>query len=394
MGPVRRVLFVNPGRDLGGAERSLLLLLGTLPQFGVEPTVAVFGSGPFYAALAQLQVPTIVLDVPTRLRRASRYTLPRRVATAALFALYTMPSAMRLARLARRVGADLLHSNGLKAHVLAGLAGHLVRRPVVWHLRDFPPDGVVGRLFRTAARRLPALVVANSEAVAAAVRSPDSTGPTVITLRNPVDLERFRPLPIAGRIRSELGLATETPLVGMIAHLTPWKGHEDFLAIARVVGDAIPAARFVVVGGPIYETEGHVGYAQALHRRASELGLGERMRFLGTREDVPDILAALDVLVHCPTAPEPFGRILAEAMAVGRPVVAARCGGIPEIVRDGEHGYLIAPRDIAAFSAAVVRLLRDRDLGARLGAAGRRQAEALFSPQAHAARVVEAYRCA
>src|SRR5207245_4182061 len=115
-------------------------------------------------------------------------------ATAALFALYTMPSAMRLARLARRVGADLLHSNGLKAHVLAGLAGHLVRRPVVWHLRDFPPDGVVGRLFRTAARRLPALVVANSEAVAAAVRSPDSTGPTVITLRNPVDLERFRPL--------------------------------------------------------------------------------------------------------------------------------------------------------------------------------------------------------
>src|SRR5207244_4840205 len=132
--------------------------------------------------------PTIVLDVPTRLRRASRYTLPRRVATAALFALYTMPSAMRLARLARQVGADLLHSNGLKAHVLAGLAGRLLRRPVVWHFRDFPPSGIVGKLFRVGARSLPALVFAVSEAVATDIRSRVYRAGSVVRLYDPVDL--------------------------------------------------------------------------------------------------------------------------------------------------------------------------------------------------------------
>jgi len=188
-------------------------------------------------------------------------------------------------------------------------------------------------------------------------------------------------------------LGADTPLVGMIAHLTPWKGHEDFLLIARAVSDAVPAARFVVVGGSIYETEGHTGYAESLRRRAADLGLAERVFFLGARDDVPKVLAALDVLVHCPTAPEPFGRALAEAMAAARPVVAANCGGIPEFVRDGEDGYLVAPRDIAGFAKAIVRLLSDRELRHRFGVAGRSRAAALFSPQAHAERVVAAYRC-
>ncbi len=394
MDPVRQVLFVNPGRDLGGAEHSLLLLLRELPSLGVEPTVAVFRDGPFRSAVARLDVPTVVLNVPERLRRASRYTLPSRLAGAALLAAYVVPGALSLARLTRRLRADLLHSNGLKAHVLAGLAGGVVRRPVVWHLRDFPPTGLVGQLFRAAGRRLPALVLANSEAVAATIRSADSGGPPVIRLYNPVDLDRFSPSPVTSRVRSELGMLAETPLVGMIAHLTPWKGHADFLAIARAVSDAVPSARFVVSGGPIYETEGHSGYAELLRQRAAELGLAERVFFLGARDDVPDVLAALDVVVHCPTAPEPFGRVVAEAMAAARPLVVARCGGIPEIVRDREEGYLVAPRDVAAFTAAIVRLLGDRELCARLGTAGRRRAEALFGARAHALGVVDAYRCA
>jgi glycosyltransferase involved in cell wall biosynthesis len=358
--PVHRVLFVNPGLDLGGAEHSLLLLLGALPALGVEPAVAVFGDGQFRSAVERLGVPTVPLAVPARLRRASRYALPARLAGAAALAAYTVPTALRLARLARRVRADLVHSNGLKAHVLAGLAGRLIGRPVVWHLRDFPPAGLVGALFRAAGRRLPALILAYSEAVASAIRFPDSHGPRVIALHNAVDLERFRPRAVGNRVRAELGLGPETPLVGMIAHLTPWKGHEDFLAIARAVRDASPEARFLVVGGPVYETAGHAGYAESLRRRAAELGVADHVLFLGARDDVPDVLAALDLLVHCPTAPEPFGRVLAEAMAAGRPVVAARSGGIPEIVRDGMDGYLVAPRDLASFARAVVRLLGDR----------------------------------
>jgi glycosyltransferase involved in cell wall biosynthesis len=147
-----------------------------------------------------------------------------------------------------------------------------------------------------------------------------------------------------------------------------------------------------VVGGSIYETDGHAGYPETLRQRASALGLSDRVTFLGIRDDIPNLLAGLDVLVHTPTAPEPFGRVLAEAMAVGRPVIAAHCGGIPEVVEDGVTGLLVPSADVGAFTAAVVRLLEDPMLCQRLGGAGRRRAEARFGIEAHATGVFEAYR--
>src|SRR5207249_12019426 len=112
-----------------------------------------------------------------------------------------------------------------------------------------------------------------------------------------------------------------------VARRAPWEGHEASRRMARQGHDSGPDAHFVMAGGPIYGTAGHAGYEASLRRRVSDLGLGPRVSFLGARDDVPDVLAALDVLVHCPTAPEPFGRVLAEAMAVARPVVAADGGG-------------------------------------------------------------------
>jgi glycosyltransferase involved in cell wall biosynthesis len=114
--------------------------------------------------------------------------------------------------------------------------------------------------------------------------------------------------------------------------------------------------------------------------------------FLGARDDVPEVLAALDVLVHCPREPEPFGRVLAEAMAIGRPVVAARSGGIPEIVEDGVSGVLVTPRDVPAFAAAVLKLLESAPFRERLAARGRQAAESRFAPGGHVAAVIDAYR--
>src|SRR4029077_5123381 len=133
-------------------------------------------------------------------------------------------------------------------------------------------------------------------------------------------------------------------------------------------------------------------YLDRLRHLAHELDIAGCVTFLGNCSDIPSVLSALDVLVHCPTAPEPFGRVLAEAMAAGRPVVAARCGGIPEVVIDGVTGFLVPPVDVGAFTVAVVRLLEDPELCRRLGDAGRRRAEARFGIGAHAASVLEVYR--
>jgi len=385
-----RVLFVNPGRAFGGAEHSLLLLLQGLRACGVEAEVTLFGEGPFRDRLSALGVPTVDVALPRWTRATGRYRLPGGPVGGAALMAGSLPAALRLAAAARRAGADLIHTNGMKAHLLGGLAGRLVRVPVIWHLRDFPPEGWAGRTFREAARRLPEMILTPSEAVAASVRLPGRTRARVVP--DPVDLDRFHPRIPRDRIRRELGIGDEEPLTGMIAHLTPWKGHEVFLEIARAVADRVPHSRFVVVGGSIYETHGHAGYPETLRQKTAALGLSDRVTFLGIRDDVPDLLAGLDVLVHTPTAPEPFGRVLAEAMAVGRPVVSARCGGIPEVVENGVTGLLVPTADVGAFTVAVVRLLEDPMLCQRLGGAGRRRAEARFGIEAHAAGVFEAYR--
>jgi glycosyltransferase involved in cell wall biosynthesis len=387
-----RVLFVNPGRGIGGAEESLLVLVDGLRARGVEPTVALFGGGPFQDQLSGLGVPTVRVEPARRVRTAGRYRLPQTSLGAFVPLTAGLPTAVRLAALARRMGADVIHTNGVKAHVLGGLAGRLAHVPVVWHLRDFPPPEPMGSLFAQAARRLPRLVLAVSEAVARTLRRSDKKTPRVVTLYDPLDPHRFHPGVPGTRVREELGIGPAFPLVGLVAHLTPWKGHELFLEIARAVIDTGSAARFVVVGGPIYETNGHAGYADGLHRRARALGLADRVAFLGARTDVPEILAALDVLVHCPTAPEPLGRVLAEAMVVGRPIVAARCGGIPEVVEDGVTGLLVEPGDVAGFASAVIRLLEDPALRERLGKAGQRHAEGRFGVAAHVTAVLDAYR--
>jgi glycosyltransferase involved in cell wall biosynthesis len=389
-GAGKRVLFVNPGRALGGAEHSLLLLLQGLRARAVEVEVALFGGGPFRDRLSALGIPVLDVALPRWTRAAGRYRLPGGPVGGAALMAAGLPGALRLAAVVRRAGADLIHTNGMKAHLLGGLAGWLARVPVIWHLRDFPPAGWAGRPFHEAARRLPEIILSPSEAVAGSVRLPGRTRPRVVP--DPVDLDRLHPVLPRDRIRRELGVGGEEPLIGMIAHLTPWKGHEVFLEIARAVADRIPRSRFVVAGGSIYQTHGHAGYPETLRQRAAALGLSDRVTFLGTRDDIPELLAGLDVLVHPPTAPEPFGRVLAEAMAVGRPVVAARCGGIPEVVEDGVTGFLAPSADIGAFTAAVVRLLEDPVLCRRLGGAGRRRAEARFGIEAHAVSVLEAYR--
>jgi glycosyltransferase involved in cell wall biosynthesis len=382
---------VNPGRDLGGAERSLLLLLGLLRANGVDPTVGLFADGPFAVRLAALGIPTVRLDVAGAVRQASRYRVQGFFGTA-LLSFQALPAVVQLARLARRLDVDVVHTNGLKAHLLGGLAGRLIRRPVVWHLRDFLPRGLAGRVFRQSARWLPSLVFAVSDAVTADLRAPGRPTVPVVKLYDPIDISRFAPCSATDHIREELSLSAEAPLIGMVAHLTPWKGHEDFLRIARIVSVAAPEARFLVAGGPIYETEGHRGYADWLSRRAVELGLGDRVIFLGSRDDVPRILSSLDVLVHCPTAPEPYGLVVIEAMAAQRPVVAARAGGIPEIVEHEVTGLLIAPGDIPTFAGAVLRLLGDSALRRRMGEAGRRRAAALCDPTPLAAAVLDGYR--
>ncbi len=182
-------------------------------------------------------------------------------------------------------------------------------------------------------------------------------------------------------------------LVATVGRLDPWKGHEVFLEAAAVVLERHPTCVFAVIGDVLFDSvrRRFGDRRQQMERRAKELGVADRVRFLGQRTDVPRLLGAVDVLVHPSREPEPFGRSVAEAMAASVPVVASRIGGIPEIVTDGENGLLVPAGDAAALAEVISKLLGDDSLRARLAAAGRAVARDRFSIEAHVEAVQRVY---
>jgi glycosyltransferase involved in cell wall biosynthesis len=206
-----------------------------------------------------------------------------------------------------------------------------------------------------------------------------------------IDLARFHPGIRGDRIRDALGIAPGVPLVGFVARLDPWKGADAFVRAAAAVAGRHPNVRFLVCGG---ELPGYEGYAASVKELAASLGLGDRIAFTGWTyrlDDIPEVMAAVDVLVHTSVRPEPFGLVLVEAMAAAKPVVAATDGGVPEVVEAGVTGLLVDPRDTEGVAGALEALLTHRTRAAAMGRAGRQRAERLFEVGDYARRIEGLY---
>jgi glycosyltransferase involved in cell wall biosynthesis len=201
----------------------------------------------------------------------------------------------------------------------------------------------------------------------------------VRVIPNGVDVERFHPRWPNRALRQAIDLDPTGPVVGIVAALRPEKNHEMFLRMAATVHEALPAARFLVVGDGPERTK--------LEALAQGLGIGGAVRFLGTRHDVPEVLSLVDVLAltsHSEANP----LCLLEAMASEKPVVATRVGSVSETVLDGQTGYLVAPGDIGGMARRVLELLGNRDRAATIGHTGRELVIARWS----VARMVEGYQ--
>lgn len=283
-----------------------------------------------------------------------------------------------LVGLMRHVRPHVVHTHTAKAGTLGRVAARLARVPVVVHTYHghvfhgyFSPART--RLFlaveRLLARWTDCLVTVSEtvrrELLVLGIGRPERLRVVPLGL----DLDRFLAADaLRGGFRAELGAGT-APLVGIVARLVPIKAHEVFLAAAAAVARVVPGARFVVVG------DGE--RRPALEALAGELGLAGRVHFAGWRQDLDRIYADLDVVVLT-SRNEGSPVSLIEAMAAGRPVVATRVGGVPDLVAEGESGRLVAVGDAAGLARAVAELLVDAGARARLGAAGRRRVSPAF----------------
>jgi glycosyltransferase involved in cell wall biosynthesis len=290
-----------------------------------------------------------------------------------------------IVRLVRDRGIQALHLGGNKASLLGRIAARRTDRPAIIHLHDINPLGpVLGFLQRRVAPWTSrALAVSESAASAASDRFGIPTG-RVILLRNGVAQSAFEKIdPGAGaRIRSELRIREEDPVVGIVGRLAAEKGHDLLLRAWPSLLEVCKGAILVVVGdGPT---------RQACESLVSRLGIESRVRFTGHRGDVGNLLAVMHA-VAVPSKREGFGYAALEALAAGKPVVGFRVGGLQSIVEEGRTGFLVRPGDGASLVQALTKVLNDKDLRTRLGEQSLRRAGE-FTLEAHVRRLEEIYR--
>lgn len=300
-------------------------------------------------------------------------------------AVEELPAAMRLMRVMRAFRADVVHfGNGVRANFDGILACMLMRTPCVVHVKGFEKYSDRERWIM---KHVDALVPM-TEAVRAHCESQGIVGRTTRVIYDALDETAYRPDRPPSEVRAELGLHNGDPCVGVAGNIQEWKGQKVLVeAMARVVTE-VPEARALIIGG--VHRAGAV-YNDELQRQIRGHSLGENVLVTGFRRDIANVMNALDVVVHTSVRPEPFGRVILEGMLLGKPVVASAAGGVPELIEEGETGFLIPPGDSGALAARLVELLRDEELRRRIGERGRTWAREKFSLDHHVQAFSELY---
>jgi len=393
-----RVLYLNPGGQLGGAETSLLAVLASVrrarPSWPLHVVAAA--EGPLAARVEALGASARVLPFPAALARVGEQGGGRRLRLAAQLGRAAVSVAAYGARLRREVLAfrpDVIHTNGLKMHVLAAWT---IRCPTVWHLHDYLGSRpFTASLLRRNAPRC-ATIIANSASVADAARMAIGTAVKVARVYNAVDVERYSPSGDSADLDSLAGLPPApagTVRIGLLATFARWKGHEVFLQALAKLPPAL-SYRAYVIGDAVYQTDGSQYRRSELEQIAASLGVAGQVGFTGFVQGSDAALRALDIVVHASTEPEPFGLAIAEAMACGRAVIMSPTGGARELVTDGIDALTHTPGDADALAAGLMRLVMEPDTRARLAAAARQTAEQRFDLERLARDLVPVYESA
>jgi glycosyltransferase involved in cell wall biosynthesis len=273
---------------------------------------------------------------------------------------YDVAAVASIRKVIREERVDILNTHSGRDSLLAGVAGRLSSlRPIIVRTRHL----ALPITSRISYRYLPHRVVTVSEYVRRYLVGEGVPAERVVAIPTGVDTRRFSPGAALGTIREELGLSPAVPLVGMVAILRKKKGHHILLDAVPEILRAVPEAVFVLAGnGPQWEN---------VSRKIRGMGLSEKVFMLGLRKDVPNVIASLDLFV-LPTLEEALGTSFLEAMAMEKPVVGTRVGGVGEVVADGVNGYLVPPEDPGKLAHAVIALLRDGEGARRMGIEGRK----------------------
>jgi glycosyltransferase involved in cell wall biosynthesis len=368
---IARVLNVVPTLMCGGTENQFMALSRRLDpgRFALE-FACLRRWGPFVQEILDRRIPL------------SEYRLTT------FRSVQAIGQQARLARHIARRRIHIVHAYNFYGNVFAVPPARLAAPVVIASIRDCAPylTSMQKRVQRYACQ-LADCVLVNAEAVRRWLVGEGYDASKIVVIPNGVDLTRFTAAPDTARLRRELHLPADAPIVVIVSRLTRLKGLEQLLEAVAIVRPQHPDARYLIVG----ETApSETAYLSVLKRLAVAHGVADRVVFTGLREDVPAVLAAADVSVM-PSLNEALSNVLLESMAAGAPTVATRVGGTPEAIADGDTGLLVPPGDAAALANAIARLLAERSLALRIGQAARRLIHDRFSVERMVAATEQLY---
>jgi glycosyltransferase involved in cell wall biosynthesis len=362
------ILFVHASDDLYGSDVIILEIVKRLDRAKFYPIV-VLPDDVKHVGLLSRELAAAGIEyhhLPILILRR-RYLKPQGLFHAVKCAVI---GTWALRKLIRQREVRLIHSTTLSV-LAAPLAAWVTRTPLISHVQEILIDPqIIRKALHAIARYSSDRIICISDSVKAHILEDQPNAAKILeVVRNSIPLPA-EPNRTIEEMRNELGLAEDLPVAGMIGRVSPWKGQEIFVRAAAILRSEGIACQFVAIGGVFDNERQHL---DRLNETIRSLDLENMVKIEGFRKDARELIAAFDVFVLPSILPEPFGLVVAEAMATGKPVIATAHGGPTEMVVEGETGFLIPPNNPYALASAIKNLLAHPEEAAKLGRAARKR---------------------
>lgn len=374
---MQRILFLHVSAILGGSERSFMdLVEKATPQQRQNFLVVLPSQGPLHQALLEKapELPVVHIPLPIFFSKGTRKLPFWTLIAAGLSLPFLFLYLLKLLRVIKRFSPDVLYTNGLKCHLLSLVIKKRFPVKTVWHMQDFFPQLKYVKVYLKLIGTEPEMIICNSKNVQDELSKtiPSVWKTDLITVHNSVDLQQFFP---------RTPLNSESVIISMVAMITPWKGQDIFIEAVDELHRLNPNLNFKcqIIGDEAYQTYGEGGYKAKLMDRVEALGLSHKIKFLGLIKDIEQIYQNSDIVVHCSKNPEPFGRVIIEAMSSECAVIATEGGGVSEIITHNVDGLLVPPSAPSELRHALENLCTDQALRHQISKAARKTVERNFS---------------
>jgi len=356
-----KVLFFDHAPVMGGAEFSLLDILTGMKEGPVKAVLLAPKQGKLYSLAMTNGIESVDFPFFQGILSVKRTDLEKKPLLILMGIREIMRAVLFIKMVLKRNNYSVIYTNTLKSHLLGGLAGKLAGVKVIWHFRDIPVQKISRIFALLGARFFPDRIIAVSQAAAGQFGRKTKK---ITVIYNGIDIDKIFQLSlqkILPTVLSGVMFDANNQMVGIVGQISRWKGQDVFLKAAEIVLKRHPRTKFLVIGEDIF---GEEGFKNDLQEYVREKGLAKNVIFTGQLPNVYPLIKKLDVLVHSSIEPEPFGRVIVEAMALGTSVVATKGGAVEEIVSDGKDGLLVDPGDERSLAQAVEKLLTERSLRA------------------------------